>query len=233
MSTDTYIPTRVLAIYAHPDDPEVSCGGTLCTWQSAGSEISILVVSAGDKGTVHPSTDPKRLAATRLGEMEKSAEVMGASTQCWGLPDGEIENDNEMRRRIVEVIRSVKPDTVVAADPTAVFFGDHYINHRDHRMLGWTVLDAVSHMARLPNYFPDAGGPHNVKRLYLSGTLEPDTWIDITAELDRKSAALACHVSQIGDDAESVGVIVRQRAEEAGRRIGVDGAEGFRCIKLA
>ena len=52
-------------------------------------------------------------------------------------------------------IRSVRPDVVCCPDPTAVFFGDAYVNHRDHRVTGWATLDAVAPAAGNPHYFPE------------------------------------------------------------------------------
>ena len=68
-----------------------------------------------------------------------------------------------------------------------------------------------------PSLLPGPGGPFQVPVLYLSGTLEPDTWVDITATIEAKAAALACHASQIGPGGEWLGKVVRERAEEAGR----------------
>ena len=59
------IPKRALAIYAHPDDPEVSAGGTLARWAQAGSEVWVLVTTLGDKGSDDPATDPRAMAKQR------------------------------------------------------------------------------------------------------------------------------------------------------------------------
>ncbi|MHB1784049.1 MAG: PIG-L deacetylase family protein, partial [Acidimicrobiales bacterium] len=50
-------PTRALAIYAHPDDAEVSCGGTLARWSAAGCEVEVVVCTRGDKGSTDPAVD--------------------------------------------------------------------------------------------------------------------------------------------------------------------------------
>jgi LmbE family N-acetylglucosaminyl deacetylase len=122
---------------------------------------------------------------------------------------------------------------VICPDPTAVFFGPTYYNHHDHRVLGWAVLDAVSPAAGQPHYFPDAGPPHRVATMLLSGTLEPDTWIDISDTVDLKAQALLCHESQLSETAEWLRTVVRQRAEDGGRTAGVSHAEGFRRLTLA
>jgi LmbE family N-acetylglucosaminyl deacetylase len=121
---------------------------------------------------------------------------------------------------------------VIAPDPTAVFFGSGYVNHHDHRALGWAVLDACAPMSASPLYFPDAGPAHQVADLLLSGTLEPDAWVDISTHVDVKVAALRCHASQLGDGIDMVGSVVEARAAEAGRAGGMRYAEGFRRLSF-
>lgn len=228
------LPATVLAVYAHPNDPEVSCAGTLVQWAKAGSDVHLLICTRGDKGTRDPSVDPADLAARRAVEADEAAAVMGlASHEILGYPDGELENTVELREAVVSRIRALRPAIVVCPDPTAVLFGSSYVNHHDHRSVGFAVLDACAPAAASPLYFPAAGAPHAVSTLYLSGTLQPDTWVDIADALDRKVAALLCHRTQVGDDAELVAEVVRRRAESAGVDGGVKLAEGYRVVRLA
>jgi LmbE family N-acetylglucosaminyl deacetylase len=230
---DADVPVAVLAIYAHPDDPEVSVGGTLAAWADRGAAIHVCICAEGDKGSSVPVVDAGDLVALRRAEVAAAGAVLGVSAHHWlGYADGQIDDDLELRGRLVELIRRIRPDVVVGADPTAVFFGQHYVNHRDHRSLGWATIDAVSPAAANPNYFPDAGAPHRVSRLYLSGTLEPDVWVDTTRTIDRKAQAVACHASQVGEAGEWLRLVVRERAEEAGRQAGVRFAEAFRRLNL-
>jgi N-acetylglucosamine-6-phosphate deacetylase len=69
------IPARALAVYAHPDDPEVSCGGTLAHWARAGAEVHLLVATLGEKGTSDPAVAPEDLAAVRAAEVAAAAEA--------------------------------------------------------------------------------------------------------------------------------------------------------------
>jgi len=224
---------RVLAIYAHPDDPDVSCGGTLASWAGAGSEVHVCLCCDGDKGSLDPLTQPGQLVGARRREAEAAGQVLGVARHYWlGYSDGELDDGLQLRERLVALVREVRPEAVLAPDPTAVFFGSGYVNHRDHRAVGWAVLDAVSPAAANPHYFPSAGAPHQVAALYLSGTLEPDAWVDITATLDTKAAALACHETQLGEGGEWLRNVVRQQAEEAGRLAGVPYAEAFRKVAL-
>lgn len=224
-------PTTALAVFAHPDDPEVACAGTLARWSSAGAAVHLVITNLGEKGSMDPSTDRLALASRRAAEADAAAGVMGlAGHDLWGVADGELENTDVLRGRLVETIRRVRPDIVIAPDPTAVFFGQGYVNHHDHRALGWAVLDAVAPMAAHPLYFPDAGPAHQVAMLLLAGTLEPDTWVDVEASLAAKADAVRCHASQLGDGADLVDDVVAARAADAGRAAGVRYAEGFRRL---
>jgi Uncharacterized proteins, LmbE homologs len=72
-----------------------------------------------------------------------------------------------------------------------------------------------------------------VSAVYLSGTLEPNCWVDITEVIDTKIDALFCHASQLNETGEWFREFLRQRAEEAGREIGTRYAEGFRRLSFA
>ncbi len=233
MALEDERPGRALAVYAHPDDPEISCGGTLARWASEGAEILLVICTAGEKGSSDATTDPGALAVRRAGEVAEAVETMGlAECEILGYPDGELENTVELRARIVGFIRRHRPHVLMCPDPTAMFFGDRYVNHHDHRSVGFATLDAAAPAASSPLYHPRAGSPHTVSRLYLSGTLEPDTWVDIGDHLDTKIAALRCHESQLGDQSSAIEEAVRQRAADSGRQAGVDYAEGYRILNL-
>ncbi len=228
-------PARALAVYAHPDDPEISCGGTLAAWARAGSEVHVLTCTRGEKGSNDPTTVPDELARRRADEVVAAAAVLGlAGHEQLAVDDGEVENTSALRGSIVAAIRRVRPEVVVCPDPTAVIFGDTYFNHHDHRVVGWATLDAVAPAAGNPHYFPAAGPAHQVGAVLLSGTLEPNVWVDVAASLDTKIAALACHRSQLGEEGEEwLRAVVVARAEGDGRMAGTRYAEGFRRMTLS
>ena len=233
MPDDT--PARALAVYAHPDDPEISAGGTLAQWARDGADVWVLITTRGDKGSQDPEVDPDALAALRIDETAAAAELLGfQGTRHLDHRDGELEDDLDLRGAIVRMIREVRPDAVLCPDPTAVFFGDGYYNHRDHRMTGWATLDAVAPAAGNPHYFPehtaDGLGVHHVRDVYLSGTLEPNCWIDIADTIDRKIDALCCHASQLTDTGEWFRDFLRDRAAVAAAGSGLRYAETFRRL---
>ena len=224
-------PASALAVYAHPDDPEVSCGGTLARWAKEGADVQVVTCCLGEKGSSDPACDPAVLASRRATEIAAASAVLGLSGhRSLGYPDGELDDTVELRGRLVALIRELKPQVVIGPDPTADFFGRSYVNHRDHRVVGWATLDAVAPAAWSPLYFPDAGPPHRVQAVYLSGTLQPDVWVDVTSTIDVKIEALLCHESQLGETGEWLRTAVRERAESEGRTNGVRYAEGFRLL---
>jgi LmbE family N-acetylglucosaminyl deacetylase len=231
------VPQRVLAIYAHPDDPEISAGGTLARWADAGADVHVLITTRGDKGSDDPDVDPETLARVRVEETAAASRVLGVTPHHLDHPDGEIVDDRPLRLELVRLIRTVRPDVVCCPDPTAVFFGDAYVNHRDHRVTGWATLDAVAPAAGNPHYFPELRAEgldvHSVSAVYLSGTLEPNAWVDITATLERKIEALFCHASQLVETGDWFRDFLRETAIDAGRAAGVPFAEAFRRIGLA
>ena len=227
------VPECALAIYAHPDDADVACGATLAKWADAGCAVHLLLIADGGKGTTDSTVRPDELAALRAREVEAAAAVLGVrSVEILGAPDGEVPEQLDLIERLVSRIRSLRPSCVLGHDPTAVFFGSVYVNHRDHRAAGWALLDAVAPAAAQPHYFPEAGAPHRVSDVLLSGTLEVDAVVDVTLTIDRKVEAVVSHGSQLPGDHDWIRSSVRQRAQEVGRAAGVPFGEGFRHLVL-
>ena len=226
-------PGVVLAVYAHPDDADVGCGATLARWAKGGAAVHLVVCTDGGKGTTDPDVVPARLAVERAGELEVSSALIGlSSVDNLGFPDGELDDSDDFRRTLVQRVRALRPDVACGHDPTAIFFGRDYFNHRDHRVAGAALLDAVAPASALPHYFPDTGPAHRVSEVLLSGTLEPDEWIDVTDTIEIKAAAVECHRTQFAGQSGWAGEAVRRRAAEEGRRVGVGYAEGFRRLTL-
>lgn len=227
------VPRCALAVYAHPDDADVACGGTLAAWARQGSEVQLLVLADGAKGSRDAGADLAALAAERADEVREAARVLGlAGVEQLGRADGEVANDAETREAIVRLVRRVRPTVVLAPDPTAVFFGGVYVNHRDHREAGWSVLDAVAPAAGMPHYFPSAGPAHHVETLLLSGTLDADVVVDVDASLEAKVGAVLSHRSQLHGDDDWAREAVVARAVQAGRLVGIPHGEAFRHVAL-
>ncbi|HUR48885.1 MAG TPA: PIG-L deacetylase family protein [Acidimicrobiales bacterium] len=231
----TEAPSSAVAVFAHPDDTESACGGTLARWAANGTDIAVVICCSGDKGSSDAKAKPAALAKRRAKEAAAAMAKLGLEPPVnLGHPDGTIDSDRreEIRGAVVELIRRMSAAVVVCPDPTAVLFGQHYVNHRDHREVGWAVLDAAAHEAGLPHYWPDRGPSHQASELWLAGTLEPDTWVDISDTLETKARALMCHESQLDEPGEWLRRMVERRAESDGKAAGVRYAEGFRRLLL-
>jgi len=228
----------VLAVFAHPDDAEISSGGTLAKWAAVGREVHLLILTNGDRGSNDPRMDRAELARIRKRESESAADVLGiASVHLLDVHDGELENSAATRGVVVRSIRELRPRTVLSCDPTAWFFDNRYYNHSDHRMAGAIALDAVFPGAGNPHFFAEQVleglAPHDVKDIWLGWSLEPNHHEDITGHLEAKLAALAEHRSQVEEDGiRFFEEWLPRRAEEAGARIGARHAESFRVLDL-
>jgi LmbE family N-acetylglucosaminyl deacetylase len=229
----------ILGIFAHPDDAEISAGGSLARWADEGREVHLLILTNGDRGSDDANDDREELARTRVIEQEAAGKVLGlASFEILETHDGELENTPAIRGDVARRIRTLRPAIVLTCDPTAWFFGSQYFNHADHRTAGAIALDAT---------FPGAGNPHffteqfveglqvwKVSEVWLGWTNEPNHYQDITGYMDKKLGSLAEHASQVkGGMLGFFEGWLPMEAEENGRKIGVQHAEAFRRLDLS
>jgi len=233
MRLASFAPPRVLAVYAHPDDADIAAGGVMALWASSGAHVDLVVVCDGSKGSHSAAAVQSHVVEEREKETRAAADVLGIRTvHTLGYPDGEVSNVSELREQLVSIVRTLRPTIVIGPDPTAVFFGGVYINHRDHREVGWALLDAVAPAAAMPLYYPRTGAAHQVETLLLTGTHEPDIAVSIAAAIDQKVAAVLSHGSQLDGDVEGITHVVRSRASQSGQPVGAAFAEVFRCVEL-
>jgi LmbE family N-acetylglucosaminyl deacetylase len=232
----TWRPARFMVIAAHPDDAEFGPAATAARWIDAGSEGWLVCCTSGDQGGEDPDADPLELAALREREQRAAAAIIGyAGVTFLHQPDGALANDLALREQLVREIRTFRPDAVLATDPDTVFYKGGGINHTDHRAAGIAAVDAVYPAARNPMAFPwlarDGLAAHRVRRVYLFWSDRTDTWVDVSATLDRKIEALRAHESQI-HDAEALTARIRTWATEEGAPIGATAAEGLRLVVI-
>jgi LmbE family N-acetylglucosaminyl deacetylase len=229
----------VLAIFAHPDDAEISAGGTMARWADEGRQVHLLILTNGDRGSEDPNDDREELARTRVVEQESAGKVLGlASSEILGTHDGELENTQAVRADVAGSIRALKPAIVLSCDPTAWFFGTQYFNHSDHRTAGAIALDATFPGAGNPHFFSEqlAEGlePWKVSEIWLGWTNEPNHYQDVTGYMEKKLGSLAEHASQVkGGMLGFFEGWLPMEAEENGRKIGVQYAEAFRRLDLS
>ena len=223
------VPARVMAIFAHPDDAEFTCGGTLAAWTPAGAEAVYVVCTDGDKGADDLPIASDELAGLRRNEQREAARRLGVGDVFFlGHPDGDLARAQPLEEELVRLIRSFRPDLILAWDPWK-----RYQLHPDHRAAGIASLDAVIAAAN-PRMYPeqqDAGArPHRTETVYLFGAEEPDTWVDVGETFGAKLEAIALHKSQVQDAEELAGWMSRCN-REYGVQAGCAYAEAFKVLR--
>lgn len=222
-----------LVIFAHPDDAEFMCGGTIAAWAKEGTDVHYCVVTDGSAGSNEPGVTREGMIPIREAEQRAAAEVLGVrSLSFLGFRDGELEVNLDTRRAVCRVVRRVRPEVIVAPDPSQLWFRRRYINHWDHKQAGMLALCAVMPDAPSRPQFSellDEGlEPFEIPHLWLASD-DADTYVDITKTLETKIASLEAHVSQgLGDALDWV----RERAQELGEQGGFEYAEAFKTFDL-
>jgi LmbE family N-acetylglucosaminyl deacetylase len=229
--------SRVLVITAHPDDVDFGAAGTVALWTDAGIDVTYCIATSGEAGGSDPSVSRPDMARLRQAEQAAAAKTVGVrDLHFLGYPDGQVEATLALRRDLARMIRIVRPDRVVCQSAER-FYPRIGASHPDHRAVGSAALDAVYPDARNPFAFPDLLEaerlePWTVPRVWISGSPQPDHFVDISRVFERKMAALACHASQIADPAR-----LEERLRWMGARIAAAGglpegtlAEGFQAV---
>ncbi len=178
----------VLAIFAHRDDAELACGGTLAKLARSGRRTAILDLTRGEMGT-------RGSADTRASEAARAALVLGVtSRETLAFPDAGIVNTPDTRGAVASVIRALKPRIVIAPA--------QHGRHPDHRVTAELVRDAcfTAGLAKLEPNTP----PHRpTKVLYAvahrEDAVKPTFVVDISAEFETKLEAIKCYGTQFDD----------------------------------
>jgi len=232
-------PAYAMVVTPHPDDAEFGIAGTVARWVKEGKDVVYVVCTNGDKGTSDINMRPERLAKIREKEQLDAAKVLGVREVIFlRHPDQGLEDTYEFRKQLVRLIRIYRPDIVATTDPYL-----RYKWHRDHRIAGQVVLDAVFPYARdflaYPDLTLDGLQPHNVKEVLLWSMIlfwesqEINYRSDITDTIDLKIAALRCHKSQMGHlplpDLEN---LLRQQHEAMAEGESFKLAEAFHRVEI-
>lgn len=192
----TDLPTvDVLAIAAHRDDVEQTCGGTLLRMAARGLRTEILDLTQGESGT-------RGTAAERAAEADEAARILKVShRQALDLPDGAVANTLENRVKIARVVRELRPRVVILPYWEA--------RHPDHAICATLGYEAcfLAGLSRI-----DAGGaPHRpFKIIYASlyADVRPSFVVDITPFIEQRQAALMAYRSQYANQAQGGGLFV-------------------------
>jgi LmbE family N-acetylglucosaminyl deacetylase len=213
---------------AHPDDPELACGGTIALWTRTDAVYYILI-SSGDKGTWIRTDSPYKIAALREQEAWRAARYLGVRKVIFmRRSDGDIACSDMLKLELAMLIRHLRPDTIVTHDPWRRQF------HSDHRATGFAVIDAVM-IARDWHFSPammEIGlRKHRARELLLTPTDTPTLFHDITLTLRRKIAATRKHKSQLTTLYRWEQRII-ERARNEGISAGYAYAEGFYWMRI-
>ena len=177
----------LLAIAAHRDDAELTCGGTLAKAVRAGHRVGILDLTQGEAGT-------QGSAELRATEAARAAQVLGVHVRRnAGLADAHLHNDDASRERLVGVLRELRPRTVILPFPVG--------RHPDHRIASELARDAC-YLAGLARYAPaDGAAPHRPSKIlyalaYREDPVKPSFVVDISDTFEIKMEAIRCYPSQ-------------------------------------
>lgn len=225
---------RALVVAAHPDDIESWCAGTLARMVDAGTVVTYLLLTSGDKGMEDASLSSDEVAALREAEQREAARLLGVhDVRFLRYPDGELDDTRALRERVVRAIREGRPDVVFTHDPERPY--PPYLTHRDHRVAGRVALDAIYPAARDARSFPEHAAeglrPHAAREVWLFSSAAPDTWVDSAATFERKLTARLAHHSQTTDPA-ALRAGWRERAARIGAPAGLALAEAFVVLRL-
>ena len=214
----------LLAISPHPDDVELTCGGTVLKMAQAGYSTGILDLTRGETGT-------RGTPETRLKEAARAAKFLGAKVRRnLGLPDAHLRVCDEYKAAIAEVIREFEPRTVILP-----YWEGRHPDHYTAAKLGWEAC----FVAGLKNY-PLAGEacrPFKILYAAAYADVRPTFAVDITKQFDGRRRAILAYASQflpakrekskVSLPLDELEGRMELTSRHFGRMIGVKYAEGF------
>ena len=214
----------VVAFATHPDDAEISCGGTLIKLADAGRTVVVVDLTAGELGT-------RGTVETRAAEAEAATKILGIhSRETLGLPDGSLDASPDCKRAVVESIRRWRP--------RALFLPYYEDRHPDHVRASRLIYEAAF-LSGLVQFETGQHAHRPDQLFYYMGwyEFEPTVVVDITEQVDRKLAAIYAYETQFNPDTErgpqtrltspTTDWLIRSRMAHLGARIGAKYGEGF------
>ncbi len=236
MNNNFYVPKRAMAIFAHPDDAEFSCAGTIARWTEAGAEVCYVLCTSGDVGIARQGMTRSEAQAIREAEQREAARICGVNEVVFlREPDGMVQATLDLRKKLVREIRRFRPEVVICGDPTVLWTGNNYINHPDHRAAALAAVDAIFPAAGQPNLFEeieyqDGYLAHKPRKVYVSSWSDTELFVNIESTIDTKIEALRAHKSQMKNwDPEPR---IREWASISGQGKEMAYAESFRVVTL-
>jgi len=223
----------ILGLFAHPDDAEFMCAGTLALLHRRGWKIHIATMTPGDCGTVEYSRE--EISRIRKGEAAKSAGLLDGSYHCLECDDAFIMYDRQTLLKAIELVRKVRPAVVFTLSPS-----DYMVDHETAGRIARTACFACG----VVNIETAGAEPFEpIPYLYYTDPIEgkdnfgaevkAGTIVDITGVMDIKEKMLCCHESQRNwllkhHGIDNYVIAMKELSQKRGREIGSHFAEGFR-----
>jgi LmbE family N-acetylglucosaminyl deacetylase len=232
--------STILVVTAHPDDVDFGAAGSVAAWTDKGIDVRYCIVTDGDAGGFDPAVPRSEIPRIRREEQTNAAKTVGVTELYFlGYPDGRLQPTIELRRDISRVIRQVRPDRMLCPSPERNLTR-LYASHPDHLAAGEASICAVYPDARNPWAHPEllqkeGLEAYTVPELWIMASNDADYFVDTTAQIERKIAALLCHESQMTDPDHIPKLVTDWGAAVASRAgLPVDRyAEGFHRIDTA
>ncbi len=220
-----------LGIFAHPDDAEILCTGTLSLLKKAGWQVHIATLAPGDKGTAEYNR--KEISKIRKKEAAEAVKLIGAQYHCLEFEDVYIFYTKKTINKTSALIRRIQP-SVVFTSPPADYMLDHEITS--------LIVQTACFCAGMKNLEVEEAPFEPVPYLYYSDPMEgkdkfgnsvqPSIYVDITSEIGIKTKMLECHKSQRNwlkshHKMDEYILAMKRHSKQRGEEINTEYAEGF------
>jgi len=222
----------VLGLFAHPDDAEIVCAGTLSLLKEKGWSVHIATMTPGDKGSV--TLTKEEISRTRKQEAVNSARLLDATYHCLECDDVYVMYSRETINKVTALLRNVRPTIVFTASPS-----DYMVDHEMTSLIAQTacfsagiknmdvsedIFDFIPYL-----YYSD---PLGAKDKY-GNPVNASNYVDITSVMQMKENMLINHASQRNwllahHKMDEYILSMKQFGEQRGQEINVKYAEGFR-----
>jgi LmbE family N-acetylglucosaminyl deacetylase len=218
---------NVICFGAHADDIEFGCMGTVIKLLREGYQARFVILTNGENGFKMGHATPEERIKIRKEEQLEVGRRLGLEEVIFlDHADGFLAYSEELRRRLVEILKQFCPDKVFSFDPANQEFDNINLFHRDHRIAAQAVFDACFAAKNLWMY---PGKPHRVEEIFFFGSHKPNHFVDISDVIESKLELLACHRSQFPDFSR-VEKFIRERMSKAHETYPY--AEAFRILRV-
>jgi len=190
----------IICFGAHPDDIEIGCAGLLKKQFVEKHDVYFVVLTNGEHGFKLNSSNRDERIEIRRKEQLELAEALGIKKVYFlGQKDGFLEYSEALRRDIVELIKTLRPEIIFSFDPANQKYDDLNLYHRDHRIAAQLVFDACF---AAKNAWMYPGKLHAVKQIYFYASDHPNHYEDVSDLMDFKLELISLHRSQFPDQSE-------------------------------